>query len=76
MSDKAAAKTDLDQLIALNRDYINSVQTMDCGASTRSQRGFRVLQPRRAVVDRAAFLAQTARPITISAWKPATSTCG
>ena len=32
MSDKAATKADLDQLIALNRDYIASVQRMDAQA--------------------------------------------
>jgi ketosteroid isomerase-like protein len=67
MSDKAAAKTDLDQLIALNRDYINSVQTMDVRRFDEIlSEDFVCSNPDGSVVDRAAFLAQTARPIAIS----------
>jgi ketosteroid isomerase-like protein len=67
MSDKAAAKTDLDQLIALNRDYINSVQRMDVRRFDEIlSDDFVCSNPDGSRVDRAAFLQQTARPIAIS----------
>ena len=67
MSDKAAAKTDLDQLIALNRDYITSVQTMDVKRFDEIlSDDFVCSNPDGSRVDRAAFLQQTARPIAIS----------
>jgi len=67
MSDKAAARTDLDQLVALNRDYINSVQTMDVRRFDEIlSEDFVCSNPDGSLVDRAAFLQQTARPIVIS----------
>jgi ketosteroid isomerase-like protein len=67
MSDKAAAKADLDQLIALNRDYIASVQTMDVKRFDEIlSDDFVCSNPDGSLVDRAAFLQQTARPIAIS----------
>ena len=67
MSDKAATKADLDQLIALNRDYIASVQTMDVKRFDEIlSDDFVCSNPDGSLVDRAAFLQQTARPIAIS----------
>lgn len=67
MSDKAAAKADLDQLIALNRDYIASVQRMDVRRFDEIlSDDFVCSNPDGSLVDRAAFLQQTARPIAIS----------
>jgi ketosteroid isomerase-like protein len=67
MSQTAAAQGDLDQLIALNRDYINSVQTMDVRRFDEILADdFVCSNPDGSRVDRAQFLAQTARPVTIS----------
>lgn len=67
MAAPAAAKTDLDQLHALNRDYINSVQTMDVKRFDEIlSDDFVCSNPDGSMVDRAAFLLQTARPIAIS----------
>ncbi len=67
MSDKAAARTDLDQLHDLNRDYINSVQRMDVRRFDEIlSDDFVCSNPDGSLVDRAAFLQQTARPIAIS----------
>ena len=67
MAAPAAAKTDLDQLHELNRDYINSVQTMDVKRFDEIlSDDFICSNPDGSMVDRAAFLQQTARPIAIS----------
>lgn len=67
MSDKAAARADLDQLHDLNRDYINSVQRMDVRRFDEIlSDDFVCSNPDGSRVDRAAFLQQTARPIAIS----------
>ena len=67
MAAPAAAKTDLDQLHQLNRDYINSVQTMDVKRFDEIlSEDFVCSNPDGSMVDRAAFLEQTARPIAIS----------
>ena len=67
MAATAAAKTDLDQLHELNRDYINSVQTMDVKRFDEIlSDDFVCSNPDGSMVDRAAFLQQTARPIAIS----------
>jgi ketosteroid isomerase-like protein len=67
MAAPAAAKTDLDQLHQLNRDYINSVQTMDVKRFDEIlSQDFVCSNPDGSMVDRAAFLEQTARPIAIS----------
>jgi ketosteroid isomerase-like protein len=66
MSSSAAVATDLDQLHALNRDYINSVQTMDVKRFDQIlSDDFVCSNPDGSRVDRAAFLQQTARPIVI-----------
>jgi len=58
--------TDIEQLTQLNRDYISSVQNGDV------KRFDEILAPEfycsnsdKTLIDRAGFLAQTARPVTI-----------
>jgi len=58
---------DLDSLIELNQDYIRSVQTSDVRRFDEILADdFLCSNPDGSLVDRAAFLAQTARPVTIS----------
>ena len=62
-----ATVSDRDRLIALNRDYINSVQTMDVQRFDEIlSDDFVCSNPDGSLVGRAAFLQQTARPIAIS----------
>ncbi|BBO00907.1 MULTISPECIES: nuclear transport factor 2 family protein [Bradyrhizobium] len=57
---------DLDQLTALNRDYVASVQNCDVKRFDEIlATEFYCSNPDKTLVDRAAFLEQTARPITI-----------
>ena len=59
--------SDLETLEALNRDYINSVQKGDVRRFDEILAPeFYCSNPDGSLVDRAAFLAQTARPVTIS----------
>jgi ketosteroid isomerase-like protein len=59
--------TDLDTLQQLNRDYITSVQTSDVRRFDEIlAEDFLCSNPDGSLVDRAAFLAQTARPVTIT----------
>ena len=63
----AATASDLDQLLDLNRDYIRSVQHSDVRRFDEILAGdFLCSNPDGSLVDRKAFLAQTARPVTIS----------
>jgi ketosteroid isomerase-like protein len=58
---------DLEVLERLNRDYINSVQASDVRRFDEIlAEDFRCSNPDGSLVDRAGFLAQTARPVTIS----------
>ncbi len=58
--------TDHDALIALNRDYIDSVQNSDVGRFDEILApDFHCSNPDRSLVDRAGFLAQTAKPVAI-----------
>src|SRR5437879_3121385 len=67
MQHQATIDADLDTLLALNRDYIQSVQTSDVRRFDELLADdFRCSTPDGSLVDRAAFLAQTARPVTIS----------
>lgn len=67
MSTETMAHTDLETLQQLNRDYITSVQTSDVRRFDQIlAEDFRCSNPDGSLVDRAAFLAQTARPVTIS----------
>jgi ketosteroid isomerase-like protein len=64
---RTATATDLEQLRDLNRDYIQSVQTSDVrrfGEILADD--FRCSNPDGSLVDRTAFLEQTARPVKIS----------
>lgn len=64
---RATALTDLDALRALNRDYISSVQNGDVRRFEEILADdFLCSNPDGSLVDRAAFLKQTARPVTIS----------
>ncbi|MFT4118573.1 nuclear transport factor 2 family protein [Bradyrhizobium sp.] len=57
---------DLEQLTALNRDYVASVQNCDVRRFDEILAGeFYCSNPAKTLVDRAAFLEQTARPIAI-----------
>jgi len=59
--------TDLETLDALNRDYISSVQNGDVRRFDEIlAREFYCSNPDGTLLDRAAFLAQTARPVAIS----------
>jgi ketosteroid isomerase-like protein len=59
--------SDLETLEALNRDYISSVQNGDVRRFDEILAPeFYCSNPDGSLVDRAAFLAQTARPVTIS----------
>ena len=61
------AHTDVGTLEQLNRDYITSVQTSDVRRFDEIlAEDFLCSNPDGSLVDRAAFLAQTARPVTIS----------
>ena len=70
MSD-ARQQSDLEELKKLNTDYVNSVQRSDI---TRFEQilapDFYCSNPDGSLVDRAAFLQQTARPVTITELKP------
>jgi ketosteroid isomerase-like protein len=62
-----ATRTDLDALTALNRDYIHSVQHGDVRRFDEIlAEDFLCSNPDGSLVDKNQFLAQTARPVTIS----------
>src|ERR1700754_1261433 len=57
---------DLDELTKLNRDYVNSVQNCDVKRFDEIlAQDFYCSNPDKSLVDRAAFLKQTAIPVTI-----------
>ena len=59
-------QNDIDELTALNRDYINSVQNSDVKRFDEILADeFYCSNPDKSLVDRAAFLKQTAVPVTI-----------
>ena len=61
------ASPDLTELQQLNRDYIRSVQTSDVRRFDEIlAEEFYCSNPDGSLVDRKAFLAQTARPVTIA----------
>lgn len=63
----ATVATDVEILEALNRDYITSVQTSDVRRFDEIlAEDFLCSNPDGSLVDRAGFLAQTARPVTIA----------
>jgi len=58
---------DVDELVALNGDYVRSVQTSDVQRFEELLApDFLCSNPDGSLVDRDAFLKQTARPVTIS----------
>jgi ketosteroid isomerase-like protein len=66
MQTHAPATTDHDTLVALNRDYIRSVQTSDVRRFDELLApDFRCSNPDGSFVDRRAFLEQTARQVSI-----------
>jgi len=67
MPAETMTRTDREVLEQLNRDYITSVQTSDVRRFDEILAAdFLCSNPDGSLVDRAAFLAQTARPVTIS----------
>jgi len=67
MPAETVANADVDSLRQLNRDYIRSVQTSDVRRFDEIlAEDFFCSNPDGSLVDRAGFLAQTARPVTIS----------
>ena len=67
MPAQTVAPTDVDTLQQLNRDYITSVQTSNVRRFDEIlAEDFLCSNPDGSLVDRAGFLTQTARPVTIS----------
>ena len=67
MKTDAAARSDVDSLTARNRDYIHSVQHGDVQRFAEIlAEDFLCSNPDGSLVDKKQFLAQTARPVTIS----------
>jgi ketosteroid isomerase-like protein len=67
MPTETSTHADVDTLERLNRDYITSVQTSDVRRFDQIlAEDFLCSNPDGSLVDRAAFLIQTARPVTIS----------
>src|SRR5258707_15363422 len=68
MKTDTTTRSDLDALTALNRDYIHSVQDGDGRRFDEIlAEDFLCSNPDGTLVDKKQFLAQTARPVTISA---------
>jgi ketosteroid isomerase-like protein len=64
---KTASTSDLDALLALNREYIRAVQTSDVQRFEEILADdFLCSNPDGSLVDREHFLEQTARPVTIA----------
>ena len=64
---RLASPSDLDVLLNLNRDYIRSVQASDVRRFNEILADdFLCSNPDGSLIDRAPFLAQTARPVSIS----------
>ena len=67
MPDSATSTSDLEILTSLNHDYIRSVQNSDVRRFDEILAAdFRCSNPDGSLIDRSGFLAQTARPVTIS----------
>jgi hypothetical protein len=67
MKADTALQSDIDVLTALNRDYIQSVQHGDVGRFAEILADdFLCSSPDGSLVDKNQFLAQTARPVTIT----------
>lgn len=67
MGSTTVSKSDLDVLLDLNRDYIHSVQHSDVQRFEEILADdFLCSNPDGSLIDRAAFLEQTAKPVTIA----------
>ena len=67
METTVTSKSDQATLFSLNRDYIHSVQTSDVKRFDEILADdFMCSNPDGSLIDRAAFLRQTARPVSIS----------
>lgn len=67
MHSETGTRSDLDQLIALNGDYVDSVQRGDVARfDAILAEDFLCSNPDGSLVDKRQFLEQTARPVTIS----------
>ncbi len=67
MPTATASRTDLERLLELNRDYIKAVQSSDVRRFNEIlAEDFLCTNPDGSLVDREAFLKQTARPVGIS----------
>ena len=67
MPDSATSTSDVEILTSLNHDYIRSVQNSDVRRFDEILAAdFRCSNPDGSLIDRSGFLAQTARPVTIS----------
>src|SRR5438552_2711745 len=70
MTTGAAVHSDLDELTFLNSEYIRSVQESDVRRFEQIlAQDFLCSNPDGSLVDKPQFLAQTARPVTISGLK-------
>jgi ketosteroid isomerase-like protein len=71
MKADTALQSDIDVLTALNRDYIQSVQRGDVTRFAEIlAEDFLCSNPDGSLVDKNQFLAQTARPVTITGLEP------
>ena len=71
MATTTASRSDLESLQALNRDYISSVQAGDVRRFDQILADdFLCSNPDGTLIDRAAFLKQTAQPVKIEADQP------
>ncbi len=62
-----AHMSDLESLLGLNKDYVDAVQESDVARFDEILAAdFRCSNPDGSIVDRAGFLEQTARPVTIT----------
>jgi ketosteroid isomerase-like protein len=67
MESDTSTRTDLDQLISLNRDYVDSVQLSDVRRFQQIlAEDFLCSNPDGSLVDKRRFLEQTAQPVRIS----------
>ena len=67
MAETTASRSDLDALLDLNRDYIEAVQHGDVRRFDQILADdFMCSNPDGSLIDRKAFLEQTAKPVTIS----------
>ncbi len=61
------ARSDIDELLLLNRDYVDSVQNSDAARFGEIlAEDFLCSNPDGSLVDKVEFLAQVARPVTIT----------